>query len=82
VSVARAAAPGPDAVIVGAEIGAGHDGRAELVVTLGFANGGASRLPLDTERGLRLMRACGADRTTDLIGRSWRDLLETLECTT
>jgi hypothetical protein len=71
-----------DARIVGAEIGAGHDGRAELVITLEFANGGRSRLPLDTDRGLSLLGRCGAGRAADLIGRSWHELMEALECST
>jgi hypothetical protein len=65
-----------DAVIIGAEIAAGHDGRAELVVQLRYANGGVGRVTLDTDAGLRLLRNCGVNDTAHLIGHSWRRILE------
>ena len=65
-----------DAVIVGTEIAAGHDGRAELVVELRYANGGIGRVTLDTEAGLRLLGNCGVSDTARLIGHSWRRILQ------
>ena len=68
--------PDRDAVIIGTEIAAGHDGRAELVVELRYANGGIGRVTLDTDAGLRLLRNCGVSDTAHLIGHSWRRILE------
>ena len=63
-------------VIVGAEIGAGHDGNAELVLTLRFGPGSDTRVTLDTDAGMRLMRSCGARDIADLPGHSWHKVLE------
>jgi hypothetical protein len=65
-----------EAVIVGAEVVAGHGGSAELVVRLRHANGAEAPLVLDEEAGLRLMRNCGASHVDDLAGQSWRRILE------
>jgi hypothetical protein len=67
-----------DAIIVGADIGAGHDGAAELVVRLRHANGAEDAVALDADIGFALMRACGADSFADLAGQSWRKILEGL----
>lgn len=72
-----------EAMVLGAEITAGHDGLAELTVRLRFENGVEGPVTLDPETGLDLMRACGAASLDDLAGRSWRDLLRELSrCTT
>jgi hypothetical protein len=71
-----------DAIIVGAEIGAGHDGDAVLIVSLRFGNGRCSRVTLDTDAGQRLMRNCRASDTSQLQGHSWRTILDNLECST
>ena len=65
-----------EAVIVGAQIVAGHDGTAELVVLLRHPNGSEGPVVLDEETGLRLMEACGASHVDDLAGQSWRRILE------
>ncbi len=64
-----------EAVIVAAEIAAGHDGTAELVLSLRHPNGAEEPVVLDAERGLELMRRCGAATLDDLAGRSWREIL-------
>ena len=69
---ARAA---PEPVIVGAEIAAGHDGRAELVVSLRHPNGAVEPVVMDAAHGLELMRRCGATTLDELAGCSWRDIL-------
>jgi len=69
---ARAA---PEPVIVGAEIAAGHDGRAELVVSLRHPNGAEEPVVLDAEHGLALMKRCGAATLDELAGCSWREIL-------
>ena len=73
--------PGPrpdddDPVIVAAEIGAGHDGSAELVLTLRFGSASSTRVTLDTDAGMRLMRICRAQDISELPGHSWRKVLE------
>ena len=69
-----------DAVIVAAEIAAGHDGAAELIVALRYGNGEVSTVALDTDAGLTLMRNCGVGQLSDLAGHSWRGILEVLPC--
>ena len=66
----------PEAVIVGAEIVAGHDGSAELLVRLRHANGVEAPVVLDAATGLKLMAACGASHVDELKGQSWRRILE------
>ena len=67
-----------EAVIVGAEIVAGHDGSAELLVRLRHANGVEAPVQLDEETGLKLMAACGASHVDELKGQSWRRIVEGL----
>ncbi len=62
-------------VIVGAQIAAGHDGTAELVVSIRHPNGAEDALVLAGELGLELMRRCGAATLDDLAGHSWRKIL-------
>ena len=70
-----AAAPG-EAVIAAAEIAAGHDGSAELVVTLRYGDGSLGPVTLDEDSGLALMQACGIESLEGLVGQSWRKILE------
>jgi len=69
----------PEAVIVGADIVAGHDGSAELVVRLRHPDGSEHPVLLDEDTGLRLMEACGASSLDDLYGQSWRKILPSSE---
>ena len=71
-----------EAVIVGAEIVAGHDGAAELLVRLRHANGVEAPVVLDEDTGLKLMTACGVSHVDDLKGQSWRRILEASRCST
>jgi hypothetical protein len=64
-----------EAVIVGAEIAAGHDGEAELVVRIRHENGVIATVTLDRETGLRLMTGPGGGDLEALVGRSWRRIL-------
>lgn len=66
----------PETVIVNAEVVAGHDGSAELLVTLGYPNGATAAVALDQRTGLALMAACGASQVEELAGQSWRRILE------
>ena len=61
-------------VIVGVEIAAGHDGTAEMVVSIHHENGVTAPVVLDQDTSLDLMRACGATSTAALIGRPWREI--------
>jgi hypothetical protein len=67
-----------DAFVEGAEIVAGHDGAAELLVRLRHGNGAASSVSLDTGTGFDLLRAAGADSLAGLAGRSWREIIKRL----
>ena len=71
-----------EAVIVGAEVVAGHGGAAELLVTLRHLNGAIGQVVLDEDTGLKLMQACGASHVDDLAGQSWRRIVEGSECST
>jgi hypothetical protein len=64
------------AAIVDVRLAAGHDGAAELILLLRHSNGVASPLTLDAGAALDVMAHCGADRLEDLIGRSWRSVVE------
>jgi len=66
------------AVVIGAEIVAGHDGAAELLVRLRHENGAEGAVQLDTETGFDLMRAAGVERLDALVGRAWLDILKGL----
>jgi len=66
-----------EAVIVGVEIAAGHDGTAELMVSIQYENGVIAPVLLDQDTGLSLMKACGAASLDALIGRSWREIFNT-----
>ena len=64
-----------EAVIVGAEISAGHDGEAELILRLRYENGAFGLVTLDAEAAFDLMNDCGVSRADDLAGQSWRKIL-------
>jgi len=68
--------PASEAIIVGAELAAGHDGQAELVVRIRYANGVVGNVMLDAEAGYALMRSCQIDTLGGLAGQSWRKILE------
>jgi hypothetical protein len=69
-----------ETVIEHAEVSGGHDGQAELVVTLRFAAGGRTAVVLNTEAGMRLMRNCGVDDAAGLAGQPWEKILENVPC--
>jgi len=66
------------AVVAGAEIVAGHDGAAELLVRLRHGNGATSAMSLDPETGFALLRAAGAASLSDLVGQPWLALIKDL----
>ena len=73
-----AAAGLDDAVVEGAEIVAGHDGAAELLVRLRHGNGALSCASLDPQTGFDLLGAAGASSLDGLVGRPWRELIKGL----
>jgi hypothetical protein len=70
------ACPPTEAVIVGADLAAGHDGAAELVLRIRYANGVVGSVLLDADAGYALMRNCDIDSLDGLAGQSWRKILE------
>ena len=66
---------GGEAIIVGAEIAAGHDGDAELVVRVRHENGVIAAVALDADTGFRLMGGRGGDALAGLVGQPWRKIL-------
>jgi len=68
-----------DARITEAVIAAGHDGRAELVVELTYANGATSRVRLDEEMAEPVLAAAGIACIEDLVGRRWDILAGALD---
>ncbi len=75
---APAAARLGGAMVVGAEIVAGHDGAAELLVRLRHENGVEGPVVLDPSTGFELMEAAGVSRLDDLVGRRWLDIMRKL----
>ena len=67
-----------DAFVVAAEIVAGHDGAAELMVRLRHGNGALSSVTLNPETGFDLLRAAGASSLDGLIGQPWRQITRAL----
>ena len=66
------------AVIVGAQLAAGHDGKAEMVLTLRWPNGAVGPAVLDAASGFALMRNCDIDSLSGLAGQPWQKILEGL----
>jgi hypothetical protein len=67
-----------DARIERAEIAAGHDGTAEMALSIRYENGELGQVVVDADTGFSVMRACGAADLAGLIGRSWREVSEGL----
>ena len=62
-------------MIVATAVGPGHDGRAELVVELGYPNGGRTQLSITQEALVGALDAAGVTRAEDLLGRPWTVLV-------
>lgn len=67
------------AVISGVRVAAGHDGSAELVVTLRHGNGGESPITLDEAAAAALFAACRVSEPDALIGHGWESVREALD---
>ena len=57
----------------------GHDGSAELIVYLRFANGACSSVMLGSDVAERLMDRCGVTSPEGLRGHPWNTLLDVLD---
>lgn len=66
------------AVISHVRVAAGHDGAAELVVTLRHGNGGSSDVTLDEVGAAALFDACGGRTADDLVGHGWEKVRHAL----
>ena len=62
-----------EAIVVGAEVAAGHHGEAELVVRVRHENGVTAPVILDAATGLRLLETPGG--LAGLAGQPWRTVL-------
>ena len=65
-------AAGP--VVESAAVGPGHDGRAELVVSLRHPNGAHSTISVDEEALADLLGRGDISSLDDLTGRDWSEL--------
>jgi hypothetical protein len=59
-------------------VAAAHDGDAELIVRVGYANGGTSEITLDQMASASLMERCDAQTIDELEGHSWEKVREAL----
>jgi hypothetical protein len=66
-------------VISRVQVGAAHDGVAEMVVTLRYDNGGETLVPLDDHAAAHLMTGCGAQGAEGLLGQGWERVRDALE---
>ena len=67
------------AVISRVELGAAHDGVAEMVVTLRYENGGETLIALDAYAVDHLMTACAAPAPEALVGQGGAYVRDALE---
>ncbi len=67
-----------EAVISAVRIAAAHDGEAELLVTLAFANGGTSQVALDEYAARTLLDTCKGTGPDDLVGVGWEHVRDAL----
>jgi hypothetical protein len=70
------------AVIVGVELGPGHDGHAELVVELAYPNGGRARVSVPHQTAAHALDAAGIASIAELPGRPWTILVPGVLATT
>jgi hypothetical protein len=69
------------AVISGAVIVAGHDGRAEIELELTYPNGGVTTISLDEEACTASLDRAGVTSLEELVGQPWSIALAALETT-
>ena len=65
-------------MIESAELAAGHDGRAELVLRVRYPNGASTEVRLDEEAVAFALDAAGVTSLDDLTGKPWDILARAL----
>ena len=61
-----------EAVISHVQLGAAHEGHAELLITLTYPTGGQTVVPLDPASCAHLMDLARASQEEELIGTTWQ----------
>ena len=61
-----------EAVISRVQLGAAHEGHAELLITLTYPTGGQTVVPLDPTSCAQLVDLAGASQVEELIGTTWQ----------
>ena len=61
-----------EAVISRVQLGAAHEGHAELLITLTYPTGGQTVIPLNPTSCAHLMDLAGASQVEELIGTTWQ----------
>ncbi len=59
-------------------LAAAHEGDAELIVTVGYDNGGSTEVPLDHFASDALLSQCKASSLDELIGQDWQHVRDAL----
>ena len=67
------------AIISGATIVGGHDGRAEIEVELTYDNGATAIISLDAEACTASLDRAGVSSLDELVGQPWSIVLPALE---
>lgn len=67
------------AVIKDVRVAAAHEGVAELVVQIEYANGGTTEVALDQMATSALMKSCDADQIDDIKGHPWEKVRDALQ---
>ncbi len=67
------------ALISRAAVVGGHDGRAEIELTLTYDNGGTSTISLDEEACVASLDRAGISSIDQLVGQPWSVVLPALE---
>lgn len=71
-------ASSPDPTITAAEVAAGHDGQAEITLSVRYRDGGTSTLTVPGVWLTPALDAAGITTLDQLIGRSWTVLIADL----
>ena len=71
--------PTAQATIKDARVAAAHEGVAELIVCIEYANGGTTEVTLDQMASEALMKSCAAKTLADIKGCSWELVRDALQ---
>lgn len=67
------------AIIKEVRVAAAHEGIAELIVQIEYANGGTTDVALDQMATSALMKACDAHAIEDVKGAPWEKVRDALQ---